>query len=115
MIDYTEVFKEISAIRKALREPIKHMPKYDRYLVGDNIQKQLLNIKVTVSLAYNYPDRFGYPDNALIRDLCVLATYLDECIEDNILEMHGYYNIIEPRRRLTKLIESIKLKTGDTH
>lgn len=115
MTDYTEVFKEISAIRKGLREPIKHMPKYNRYLVGDDIQKQLLNIKVSVSLVYNYPNRFSYPEEVLIKDLCTLAALLDECIEDSVLAMHGYYNIIEPRRRLTKLIESIIPKTGDTH
>ena len=43
---------EISAMSKALRQSIKHMPKYYRYNVGDRIINLLLDIKLCVKLLY---------------------------------------------------------------
>lgn len=106
MTDYTEVFKEISAIRKGLREPIKHMPKYNRYLVGDDIQKQLLNIKVSVSLVYNYPiggvvrpNRIYCSNRAVGKLFSKAATkfpeYNKENIEDFISSMNSYLGLMK--------------------
>lgn len=49
-LDYATFSKDIEFICKGLKASIRHMPKYNRYVVGDRILNVLLDIKVTTKL-----------------------------------------------------------------
>lgn len=101
-LDYESAYMEISAMSKALRQSIKHMPKYYRYNIGDRIINLLLDIKLCVKLLYKGRNS-GYTDDDLYNMLVKLGVLIDDCIEEKALLIKGEYNVIEPRERLRKL------------
>lgn len=103
--DYQSIFKEVADIKKKLRKPIKHMPKYDRYLYGDQIQELLLTIKVSVKLMCQDVPGFSYSLHSLLFDLTKLSVMLDDCIDDGTLLVKGEFTIADPRKQLTNLID----------
>lgn len=103
-ISYIDVYREIEAISKALRESVKHMPRYNRYNEGDRIINILLDIKIAVKLAHKGRN-YTLDTDKLYNDLITLGTLIDECIEDKALLLKGKFNVIEPRKRLIALFD----------
>ena len=102
--DYQGILKEVTDIKKKLRKSIKHMPRYDRYLYGDQIQELLQDIKVSVKLACRNVPGFSYSLHSLVLDLTKVEAMLDDCIEDETLLVKGEYTVADPRKQLTDLI-----------
>lgn len=101
-INYFDVYREIEAISKVLRKSIKHMPRYERYVVGDKMLNILLDVKIMVKLACK--GRNYQPDPDLIyNNLITLGTLMDDCIEDGALLLKGKWTVHEPRSRLIAL------------
>lgn len=103
-INYFDVYREIEAISKDLRKSIKHMPRYERYIVGDRILNILLDVKIAVKLACK-GRAYTLDTDKLYNDLITLGTLIDDCIEDRALLLKGKYTVHEPRRRLIALFD----------
>ncbi len=104
---YENIYKEVEAISKALRNSIKHMPKYNRYLVGDRIVSLLVDIKLEVKLALVAID-YKYDTIKLYNLLITLGILIDDQIEDGGLLLKGKYTVHEPRMRLASLLLMLK-------
>ena len=94
-----DVFTKISDMSKYLRNSIKHMPKYYRYDIGDEIRKLLRDMKYKAFLLQS--EDCGKELYNMAQHLKIL---LDECIEDQALLMKGPYTIFEPRKLLDIVI-----------
>lgn len=105
-LDYATFSKDIEFICKGLKASIRHMPKYNRYVVGDRILNVLLDIKVTTKLLV-FGLGIGKPDvSQLYNSLVTLWMLLDDCIEDGTLLLKGPNTVAEPRKRLSDLLKA---------
>lgn len=104
-VNLTDLFKEVGDISRALKNPIKHMPRYHRYNEGDRIINVLLDIKIEVTLALKGRS-YSIDYDKLYNQLITLETLLDECIEEGALLLKGKDTIFEPRKKLIALLKT---------
>ncbi len=104
-LDYATFSKDIDFISKDIKTSVRHMPKYNRYVVGDRILNVLLDIKVEIKLL-----AFGMgvttDVSKLYNSLIALWVLIDDCIEDGTLLLKGPFTVAEPRKRLSSLLKT---------
>lgn len=103
-IEYEDAFREIEFIRENLRNPIKRMERYERYNYGDRIINLVLDIKISLKLA-SKGKNYVLDRDQLYNNLITLKVLIDECISNQSLLLKGKYNVIEPKKRLDKLLD----------
>ena len=96
-----KIFKEFSDLSRELRFSIKQMKRCDKFDVGEDIKRQLRQIKYMIS------DINSMPNNCKLDKLSTLLSQLDhleiaisDCVEDWSLSLYGRYNINLPLSRL---------------
>lgn len=101
-----DVFAKVSDMSKYLRNSIKHILKYERYGIEDEIRKFTRDMKYKAFLLQS--EDCGKELYNMARHLKIL---LDECIEDKLLLMSGQYTILQPRKLLDTIITLLTPKT----
>lgn len=104
--NYTEleIYTEAMQMSREIRESVKHMKRYYRFDVGDEIRQMLRDMKYIISDIHSKPNKCKYDPLCLLVDkINHLEIALTDCLEDEALSLRGRYNISLPLQRLDKI------------
>lgn len=105
-LDYATFSKDIDFLSKGIKASVRHMPKYNRYVVGDRILNVLLDIKVEIKLLAFGMGVSTCDVSRLYNSLIALWVLIDDCIENGTLLLKGPFTVAEPRKRLSSLLKT---------
>lgn len=101
-----EIYRETNEMAKELKVSIRRMPREFKFDIGNEIKRLLRDMKYQIYLINVHSDeeKLSY-----IKDFIDMYNHLkiliDDCLEDDVLQLKGKYTIYSPLKRLKSIGE----------